>query len=107
MKALLKVSWQTVIIILIMVIFTSCANKCEQVNHYSNVMEDPLTYNFLGGLLHGAIMPFAFFASLISDTCVEMYASNHVEGWYDFGYMIGVIFSIGAGIKGSESLKKN
>lgn len=106
MKILKSIPWLTILLFVGLVILTSsCANTCSQMDYYTNSMREPTTYGFFGGLLHGIFMPFGFVGSLISP-CLEMYASNHVKGWYDFGYLCGVIFSIGGGIRLSMVAKK-
>jgi len=46
--------------------------------------------NFWLGLWHGAIAGIAFIVSLFSDT-VRVYEINNNGGWYDFGFLFGVI----------------
>lgn len=106
MKPKFKLPASLVIFMIISaLLFSGCANSCEQIDYYTGVMSEPITYNFFGGILHGILMPFNFIGSLFS-SCIEMYASNHVKGWYDFGYLIGVIFSIGGGMRFSTSAKR-
>lgn len=106
MKTLKSVPWLTILLFVGLVILTSsCANTCGQMDYYTNTFIEPKTYGFFGGFFHGIFMPFSFVGSLISP-CIEMYASNHVKGWYDFGYLCGVILSIGGGIRLSTVAKK-
>ena len=44
---------------------------------------------FWWGLLHGLIAPFALIAEIFTD--VRIYAFPNSGGWYDFGYIIGIL----------------
>ena len=51
-------------------------------------VEEPA--GFLFGIWHGVIAVLAFIISLFSDN-VSMYEVNNSGGWYDFGFLIGII----------------
>jgi hypothetical protein len=53
---------------------------------------------FWPGLWHGIISPVTFVISLFNHD-VGMYEVHNVGGWYDFGFLLGVmlVFSGGAG----------
>ena len=53
---------------------------------------------FLLGLLHGFILPFAWIGSLFSDQ-IAIYAVPNNGGWYDFGFVFGVVI-LGGGSHG-------
>ena len=74
------------------VLFTGCATQ--------SITSVDTTPGFLKGLLHGFIMLFSFIASLFTD--YEIYAFPNSGGWYNFGYLLGVMFFFsgsGAGAK--------
>jgi hypothetical protein len=48
------------------------------------------------GLWHGIIAPITFIISLFSDT-VEMYDVHNNGGWYNFGFLLGVMIIFGGG----------
>ncbi len=50
---------------------------------------------FWYGLWHGIIVVVAFIISLFSDT-VNIYELNNSGGWYDFGFVLGIVL-IGGG----------
>lgn len=50
---------------------------------------------FLKGLLHGFIVLFSFIGSLFTDYTI--YAFPNSGGWYDFGYLLGVMIFFGGG----------
>jgi len=45
---------------------------------------------FFGGVWHGFVLPFSFIGSLFTDS-ISLYAVQNTGGWYDFGYVIGVV----------------
>ena len=62
----------------------------------------PNAPGFLLGVWHGFIFPVAWIISLFSDK-VAIYAVPNSGGWYDFGYVLGVIV-FGVGAKGGHSV---
>ena len=48
------------------------------------------------GVYHGLIAPYSLIARLFMPG-IEMYAYNNVGWSYDFGFLIGILFSIPAG----------
>lgn len=50
---------------------------------------------FFKGLLHGFIILFSFIASLFTD--YKIYAFPNAGGWYDFGFLLGVMIFFGGG----------
>jgi hypothetical protein len=76
------------------VVFTFClvmlATGCaKQPSHMINGDEP----GFLLGLLHGFLLLFSFVASLFSD--YRIYAFPNSGVWYDFGFLLGLPFSVG------------
>jgi hypothetical protein len=51
---------------------------------------------FWAGLWHGFIILFTFIASLFTDQ-VNIYEVHNNGGWYNFGYLLGVMFFFGGG----------
>ena len=50
---------------------------------------------FLWGLLHGFLIIFTFIASVFTD--YRIYAFPNSGGWYDFGFLLGAMVSLGGG----------
>ena len=51
---------------------------------------------FFAGLWHGIIFPLAWIVSLFTDK-VAVYAVPNSGGWYDFGFVVGImVFGVGA-----------
>ena len=55
---------------------------------------------FFKGLLHGFIVLFSFIVSLFTD--YKIYAFPNAGGWYDFGFLLGVMFFFGGGGAGAR-----
>ena len=71
-------------------LFTGCAT-----HSLGNVGNLP---GFFKGLLHGFILLFSFIGSLFTD--YKIYAFPNSGGWYDFGFLLGVMmFFGGSGVK--------
>jgi len=49
---------------------------------------------FFSGLLHGYFIIFGFLGGLFTD--YRIYAFPNSGGWYDFGYVIGVLAFVGS-----------
>ena len=65
--------------------------------------EDPA--GFFQGLWHGVIAVVAFIISLFSET-VKVYESNNNGGWYDFGFLMGIICIWGGSAKAKWKHRK-
>ena len=50
---------------------------------------------FVGGLIHGILMPFTFIGSFFMD--IRIYNFPNAGRWYDFGYLIGAAMILGGG----------
>lgn len=55
---------------------------------------------FLLGLWHGIILPVTFIISLFTDD-VSIYEVVNNGNWYDFGFILGVLISLGGGGAGA------
>ena len=60
---------------------------------------------FLYGVWHGFIFPVAWVISLF-DSDAAVYAVPNNGGWYDFGYLIGVVF-LGVGARKTRIVYKD
>jgi hypothetical protein len=68
----------------LIVLLAACAQQAPSV-----VEQTADTPNFLHGLWHGFIFPFAWIGSLFSDE-IAVYAVPNNGGWYDFGFFLGI-----------------
>lgn len=58
------------------------------------------------GLWHGFIALFTFVISLFKDN-VSMYEVNNNGGWYNFGYLLGVMTFWGSGGRGAAGATRS
>ncbi|PLX05134.1 MAG: hypothetical protein C0595_00710 [Marinilabiliales bacterium] len=79
------------IFVILIFVFTSCAPGGEE------FIEEPA--GFLMGLWHGFILLFTFIGSLFVDG-LEVYENNNNGNWYNFGFLLGVMFFFGSSGKG-------
>ena len=80
------------LLIVAFVVITSCATQSLE-----QVADPP---GFLKGLLHGFIILFSFIASLFTE--YSIYAFPNSGGWYDFGFLLGVMIFFGGSGAGSR-----
>ena len=92
-------SKKTIVILVLMLMtalfFIGCAANNEM------YVEKPA--GFWAGLWHGLIIIVAFIISLFTDT-VGVYELNNSGGWYNFGFVLGVLIALGHG--GMNPVKK-
>ena len=60
---------------------------------------------FLMGLWHGLIIFFTFIVSLFTDE-VSIYEVANDGNWYDFGFFLGLMISLGGGGAGARFRRK-
>jgi hypothetical protein len=57
------------------------------------------------GLWHGLISPITFIVSLFTET-VNVYEVHNNGNWYDFGFMLGVMFAFSGGGAGGAATSR-
>lgn len=60
---------------------------------------------FWNGLWHGIIAPVTFVISLFRDA-VSMYEVHNNGGWYDFGFLFGMMMILGGGGGGAARSRR-
>jgi hypothetical protein len=107
MKIIKTLPWKSIVLLTaLLFVFAGCAVTGQPDPFTREFIPRAEPYSFVGGFFHGAIMPLGFVGSICS-SYIEMYATNHVKGWYDLGYMMGVVMAIGGGIRASLFLKNS
>lgn len=76
-----------ILFLLASAILSACAKQSV-----GNITDPP---GFFHGLFHGFIILFSFIISLFSD--YEIYAFPNSGGWYNFGFLLGVMMFWGGG----------
>lgn len=77
----------------------------------NNARWDEAPAGFWAGLWHGLIIGIAFIISLFTDS-VSIYEINNTGGWYNFGYVLGLMISLSHGgmwepVKKKKAKSKN
>jgi hypothetical protein len=87
-----------VLLIVAVAVLAGCAAGSERFT-----TEEPA--GFWMGLWHGVIVVITFIISLFTDS-VRVYESNNTGNWYDFGFMLGLLVSIGGSLRSGRRKKK-
>jgi len=87
-----KKSLLIIVVIVALFAFIGCATQSFEPN--------PNPPGFWSGLLHGFIMLFSFIGSLFTDHAI--YAFPNSGGWYNFGFLLGVMIFFGGGGAGAK-----
>ncbi len=82
-------SFKLIILVPILLLLSACTAGGEQFT-----TETPA--GFWYGLWHGIISIISLIVHIFNDT-VMVYEKNNTGGWYDFGFLLGVIFVWGGG----------
>jgi hypothetical protein len=81
-----------VLLIIALFIVLMLLSGCTAEQHMTEIDDSP---GFLLGLWHGFILLFTFIGSLFSD--IEVYSFPNNGGWYNFGFLLGVMIFFGGG----------
>lgn len=90
-----KILISSFLLLAIIVLLAGCATQSV-----TNLQDPP---GFWHGLLHGFIILFSFIISLFTD--YEIYAFPNTGGWYNFGFLLGVMIFFGGGGAGAKCRK--
>lgn len=97
-----KITFVTISILLIAVLAGCAPGPNDLVNAPD---EEGDVAGFWSGLWHGFILLFTFIISLFSDN-VHVYEVHNSGGWYNFGFLLGVMIFFGGSGKGSSGRKR-
>ena len=73
-------------LVVALIVLAGCAPGSER------FVEKPA--GFWAGLWHGFIIIVTFIISLFADS-VRVYEAQNIGGWYDFGFLVGLLLSVG------------
>ena len=90
----MKKAFILVFFVVLAVALAGCAAGANEVANVEN--PEGKVAGFWQGLWHGVITPVTFVISLFNAR-VSMYEVHNNGGWYDFGYLLGVITVFGGG----------
>jgi hypothetical protein len=83
-----------VVLLLVLVVLAGCAPGVNTLVGTADAEGE--VAGFLQGLWHGIIAPVTFIISLFSDK-VDMYEVHNNGGWYNFGFLLGMMIILGGG----------
>jgi hypothetical protein len=86
--------------ILVLIVLAGCAPGINELADSAN--EEGIVAGFWRGLWNGVTAPVTFVISLFNPK-VEMYEVHNNGGWYNFGYLLGVMTIFGGGAGGAKS----
>jgi len=89
MKLQTTLPFKLLFFIPLLILLTACTAGSEQ-------FTTPSPAGFWYGLWHGIISVISLVIHIFNDS-VLMYETNNTGGWYDFGFLLGVIFVWGGG----------
>ena len=81
-------------LVLILLALAGCAAGSNELLGSAN--DEGVIAGFWRGLWHGIIAPVTFIISLFTRN-VQMYEVHNNGGWYNFGFLLGVIIIFGGG----------
>ena len=99
MKKILKIT--AIVLLIIMVV--SCTAGPNQLANKPD--KEGKVAGFWRGLWNGFIILFTFIISLFSDN-VTIYEVHNNGGWYNFGFLLGIMIFFGGSGGGAGSRKK-
>ncbi len=88
----------------LLILLAACAPGPNEFVNTPN--EEGETDGFLAGLWHGIITPVTFLISLFNKN-VHFYEVHNNGGWYNFGYILGLLISIGGSGGGAGRSSKH
>lgn len=86
------------LLVLAAALLVGCAPGANQLANTSNSVG--VVAGFWRGLWNGIIAPVTFVISLF-DKNVQMYEVHNNGGWYNFGFLLGVMIVFGGGGRGA------
>ncbi|MFW5688099.1 MAG: hypothetical protein ACOC1U_00890 [Spirochaetota bacterium] len=91
------------VVLLLLIVLAGCAPGPNALRDQPDAEGD--VAGFWNGLWHGVIAPVTFVISLFSNT-VTMYDVNNNGGWYNFGFLFGVMMIFGGGGGGAAHSRR-
>lgn len=101
---MLRLPKRTAAVLLAILLLAACAAGANDLAGSPGA--DGTVAGFWLGLWHGIILFIAFVVSLFSDH-VSVYEVHNNGGWYNFGFLLGVMIAFGGGHKASTRRRRH
>jgi len=88
-----------VLVVVVAVLLTGCAAGPNELKGSAN--KEGVVAGFWRGLWNGLIAPVTFVISLFTSK-VQLYEVHNNGGWYNFGFLLGVMITFGSGGGGAR-----
>lgn len=95
----MKLVLACIVAAMILAALSGCAPGANSLEDSAN--SEGVVAGFWRGLWNGIISPVTFVISLFNRN-VQMYEVHNNGGWYDFGFLLGVIIIFGGGGSGAR-----
>ena len=89
-----KTAVRSLVLVFVLIALAGCAAGSNELRNSANA--EGVVAGFWRGLWHGVIAPVTFVISLFTAK-VHMYEVHNNGGWYNFGFLLGVIVIFGGG----------
>lgn len=90
-------------VVALVLVLAACAPGTNELANEPR--EDLEVAGFWRGLWHGIIAPVTFIISLFNDS-VSMYEVHNNGGWYNFGFLLGMMMVFGGSGGGAASSRR-
>ena len=91
------------LIVVMLVSLTACAAGPNTLKNTKG--DEEKVVGFWRGIWHGFITPFTFIISLFKDS-IGIYEAHNNGGWYNFGYILGLMVIFGGSGGGSARRRR-
>ena len=93
-----------IVLALVLVLLAGCAPGPNQLK--GSPGPEGVVAGFWRGLWNGVILPVTFIISLFNPN-VQIYEVHNNGGWYNFGFVLGVMIIFGGGARGSAGRRRD
>lgn len=91
------------LVVIMLLSLAACAAGPNPQKNIANEEEEVV--KFWRGIWHGFITPFTFIISLFNDS-VGIYETHNNGGWYNFGYILGLMVIFGGSSGGGAAKRR-
>ena len=99
----MKKTLRIIAVVMLILLVVSCTAGVNQMENKPD--KDGKVAGFWKGLWSGFIILFSFIISLFNDN-VTIYEVHNSGGWYNFGFLLGIMFFFGGSGGGAASRKR-